>query len=29
VLWDGPNMKATNLDVSRLVKPKRRKGWEV
>lgn len=29
VLWDGPKMKATNIDVSDLVKPKRRRGWDL
>jgi len=29
VEWDGPKMRAKNINVSRLVKPIRRKGWEV
>jgi hypothetical protein len=29
VEWDGPKMRAKNINVSRLVKPVRRKGWEV
>jgi hypothetical protein len=27
--WDGRKMKARNVNVSRLVRPPRRKGWEV